>query len=67
MDTMMELDEELVCEAQRLGGFKTKREAAEAALREFIQRQEQVGILELAGTIDWDSDYERDVLKVRGA
>jgi Arc/MetJ family transcription regulator len=52
------LDDELIGEAQRLGGFKTKKEAVNAALAEFVRRRRVEELLALFGTIDYDPDYD---------
>ena len=64
MATNLALDDELIEKAKRLGGFKTKKEAVNAALKEFTQRRDQMKIIELFGTIDYDPDY--DPRKLRG-
>jgi Arc/MetJ-type ribon-helix-helix transcriptional regulator len=43
----------LIDEVVKLGRFRSKEEAVDAALREYVQRQEQASILELAGTIEY--------------
>lgn len=41
----------------KLGGSRTKREAVNKALAEFVQRREQLRILGLFGTVDFDPGY----------
>ena len=36
------------------------------ALREFIARREQAGILDLAGTLEWDETYDYKEERSRG-
>jgi Arc/MetJ family transcription regulator len=52
------IDEELLEEARRAGGHRTKKAAIVAALREYVQRRRQPKILELFGTIDFDPTYD---------
>ena len=52
------IDEHLIEEARRLGRHKTKEDAVNAALREYIQRREQLRILDLSGTVDFDPEYD---------
>ncbi len=59
------IDDELVRKAQQLGHHATGREAVAAALREYVQRREQLEILELAGTIDYADDYDYKALRRR--
>jgi len=56
--TNLAIDDRLIVEAQKLGHHKTKREAVNAALDEYIQRRKQQRILSLFGTIDYDEDYD---------
>ena len=58
MATNLALDDKLIEAARRIGDHKTKKEAVTAALREYVQYREQLRILELAGTIDYDPDYD---------
>lgn len=52
------VDDSLLEEARRLGKFRTKKEALEAALREYITRRKQLEVLSLFGTIDFDPNYD---------
>lgn len=64
MPTNLNLDDELLAEALALSGKKTKREAVNAALREYVARRKQRRILELFQKLDWDPRY--DYKKERG-
>ena len=68
MATNLALDDKLIERARRIGKHKTKKEAVSAALREYVQRREQLRILELFGTIDYDPayDYKAERRKKRG-
>ncbi|HYR27446.1 MAG TPA: type II toxin-antitoxin system VapB family antitoxin [Thermoanaerobaculia bacterium] len=57
MPTSVRLDEQLLNEAQRIGGHRTKRATINEALQEYIQRRKQAKILEAFGTIDFDPKY----------
>jgi hypothetical protein len=61
--TNLAIDDKLIDEARQIGNHQTKKEAVTAALSEYIQRRKQLKILELAGTIDYDPEY--DYKKVR--
>lgn len=54
----------MVEEAVKLGNFKSKQEALNAAVTEFVQRRNRLRILDLAGKIDFDPDW--DCKKMRG-
>ena len=65
MATNLALDDALIEEARTIGKHKTKREAVTAALQEYVQRRKQMGIFELAGTIDYDPAYDYKALRWR--
>jgi len=58
MATNLALDDSLIEEARTVGGHKTKKDAVTAALQEYVQRRKQMGIFELAGSIDYDPAYD---------
>jgi Arc/MetJ family transcription regulator len=62
MRTNIEIDDEVMREAQRLLGVKTKREAVDLALREVVARQRRRGILDLRGKVHWAGDLEQSRL-----
>jgi Arc/MetJ family transcription regulator len=62
--TNVKLDEKMVAEAVRLGNFKTKLEALNVALSEFVARRNRLRILELGGKIEFRPDW--DYKKMRG-
>lgn len=64
MGANLKLDQSLIRQALRLGNFKSKREAVNAALTEFIYKRKQLRILELEGKIDFDPDW--NYKKMRG-
>ncbi len=58
MRTNIVLDDELVAEAMKLTGAKTKREVVDLALRELAERYRQREILDLVGKDLLDPDYD---------
>lgn len=58
MATNIEIDNELIQEALRLGGHHTKRAVVEAALQEYVQRRKQLTITKLFGTIEYEDNYD---------
>jgi Arc/MetJ family transcription regulator len=62
MRTNIEIDDEVLAEAQRLTGARTKRETVDVALRELVARQRRLGILDLRGRVHWDDDLEQSRL-----
>ena len=65
MRTNIVLDERLIEEAMRLSKVRTKREAVDLALRDFVARRKQRNVLDLIGQDVIAPDY--DVRKVRRA
>jgi predicted transcriptional regulator len=57
MATNVQLDDDLIAEAQRLGQHPSKRATIEDALREYVQRRKQLEIIQLFGQIDYDDSY----------
>ena len=58
MATNIELNENLLSKAMRLGGMRTKKEAVNQALFEYVQRREQLKVLDFFGAVDLDPDYD---------
>lgn len=60
MATNLDIDQKLLAQAKRVGKHRTKREAVNAALTEYVQRRNQQGIIKLFGTVDYDPacDYK---------
>ena len=58
MATNLALDDSLLNLALKIGGFKTKKETVNTALKEFVERHKQHEIIELFGQLPCDSDYD---------
>lgn len=65
MATNLQIDDELLKEAVKLGGFPSKKAAVNEVLRDFVQRKKQLGIIELFGTVDFDPDYDYKAERMR--
>ena len=57
MPTNLAIDDELLEEAKRIGGHRSKRETVNEALLEYIQRRKRRGLIELFGKIEFDRRY----------
>jgi Arc/MetJ family transcription regulator len=66
MPTNLALDDALIEEARRAGGHKTKKEAVNAALDEYVRRRKQMRILDAFGTISFDPAYDYKAERQRG-
>ncbi|MBI5489938.1 MAG: type II toxin-antitoxin system VapB family antitoxin [Deltaproteobacteria bacterium] len=58
MATNLALDDELIEEARKAGGHKTKKDAVTAALQEYVRRREALRILDLFGRVEFDPGYD---------
>ena len=56
MRTNIEIDDEVLREAQRLVGTRTKRATVYLALRELVARHRRIGVLDLRGRVHWEGD-----------
>jgi Arc/MetJ family transcription regulator len=56
--TNIEIDDEIMREALRLSGLKTKRAAVEAGLKALIRLNRQKKILDLAGEVHWEGNLD---------
>ncbi len=59
MRTNIEIDDELMEQALKIGGVATKKAVVDEALRLFVRIKAQAGIRELFGTVQWDGDLEQ--------
>ncbi len=66
MATNLAIDPGLLERALAVGGERTKKDTVTAALREYIARREQAGLLDLLGTVDWDESYDYKAERSRG-
>ena len=58
MRTNIVLDEELIAEARRLTGIKTKKDLIHEALRVLINLRQQRGVRSLRGKLHWEGDLD---------
>ena len=66
MRTNIVLDDDLVAEAARLTGIKTKKDLVHEALRTLIQVRKRKSLLDLQGQISFSPDYDHEELRSRG-
>ena len=55
MPSNLTIDDELISQVQKLGGYKTKKTAVNEALAEYGRHRQQLELLEEFGAIDYDS------------
>lgn len=64
MRTNIDIDDELMAEAMKAGGFRTKKETVEAALKAMArQGQAYARLRALRGKVDWDPDYDYKAMR----
>ena len=56
--TNIDIDDELLAEAQALAGTRTKKATVEFALAELIRRRRAKSLLQLRGALDFDLDLD---------
>ena len=58
MATNLSIDPELIEQALKVSGERTKKAAVTKALQEFIARQRQSRVMDLFGKLEWDAAYD---------
>ena len=65
MRTTIELDAELVREAQALSGIGTRRKLIDRALREFVDNRKRLDLRALEGSDLLDPEYDHKGIRAR--
>jgi metal-responsive CopG/Arc/MetJ family transcriptional regulator len=63
MATNLNIDAGLLETAFQSGGYKSKKETVNQALREFIQTRKTAEMISLFGSIEYDADYNYKELR----
>jgi Arc/MetJ family transcription regulator len=63
MPTNLQIDDELLVRAQRVGRFRTKKDTVNQALADFLRRYEQRAVTELFGSVDFDPGFDHKALR----
>ena len=58
MATNLNIDIKLWEEVYQIGNFKSKKEAVNVALKEYIQRHRQKDMLKFLNKVDFDKNYD---------
>ena len=58
MATNLSIDPDLIEQALKVSGERTKKAAVTKALQEFIARRRQKRLLDLMGKLEWDPSYD---------
>ena len=62
MRTNIEIDDDLIKEAMRHSGTRTKKAAVEAGLQLLVKTYAQTDIRELRGKVQWEGDLDQSRL-----
>jgi Arc/MetJ family transcription regulator len=62
MRTNIDIDDQLIQDAMRETGSRTKKGVVEEALRLLVQTRRQGSIRQLRGKVEWDGDLEQSRL-----
>ncbi|MGV7927562.1 MAG: type II toxin-antitoxin system VapB family antitoxin [Spirochaetota bacterium] len=65
MATNLAIDETLLEEALKVGGFKTKKETVNVALKELIQRRKQEDVVRMFSSVRYDKNYNYKKMRER--
>lgn len=65
MPTNLQIDDRLLNRAKKIGGFKSKKDAVNFALADYLRRHEQKELVPLLGTIDFFDDYDHKKLRAK--
>ena len=58
MRTNIIIDDDLMTEAQRLTGIKTKKDTVDEALKLLVRMQKQCALRKFRGKLQWDGDLD---------
>ena len=58
MATNLAIDDQLIEQARIIGKHRTKKAAVTEALQEYIERHQQLKILALFNSVEYDPDYD---------
>jgi Arc/MetJ family transcription regulator len=56
--TVIDIDENIFAQAQKLTGLRKKVDVVNYALKKLVEQKEIEGILQLKGKVQWDGDLD---------
>jgi Arc/MetJ family transcription regulator len=66
MATNLSIDPDLIAQALKQSGERSKKAAVTKALQEFIARRRQKRLLDLMGKLEWDAAYDYKAKRADG-
>ena len=67
MASNLAINDNLLNNAKLKGGYRSKKETVNTALKEFIQRRKSEELINLFGTVEYDADYDYKKLRARNS
>ena len=67
MASNLAINDNLLNNASLIGGYSSKKETVNTALKEFIQRRKSEELINLFGTVEYDADYDYKKLRARNS
>ena len=67
MASNLPINDTLLNNAFLIGGYGSKKETVNTALKEFIQRRKSEELINLFGTVEYDADYDYKKLRARNS
>jgi Arc/MetJ family transcription regulator len=64
--TNLEIDDQLLDRALKVGGHKTKKATVNEALVEYVRHREQQQVIKLFGTVDFDPGFDYKAERRKG-
>ena len=65
MATNLSIDTQLLNDALKIGGLKTKKDTVNLALQEFIRKRKAAEIITIFGKINYDENYNYKEMRRR--
>ncbi len=65
MATNLAIDDQLLNNALKIGGFRSKKDTVNAALEEFIKRRKTEDVIDLFGKIEFQENYDYKKMRTR--
>src|SRR6266487_4125708 len=63
MPTNLQIDDRLLAKAQKVGGFRTKKDTVNHALSEFVRRRQQKDMAGLLGAVQFAPELDPEKLR----
>jgi len=63
MRTNIDIDDALIEEVMKMANVRTKKEAVDLALREFLKVKKKKNLFDLAGKIEFEQGYDHKALR----